>query len=313
MTQEMRLEGPRFELDIDSREYPPILKDSPEAPATLYGIGNPDALQPGIAIIGARKASPYGLSCAELFARQAARRGLTIISGGARGCDQAAHRMALEEGAPTVVVFGSGADVVYPKRGHELFQRVIDQGGAIISENVWGTPPIAGLFVRRNRIIAGLAALVLIVEAGLPSGTFSTADAALRANRDVAAIPGAISSPNSRGSNQLLAQGAYAVVDQDSLDTAIEMAFMHNTYALLASRTQGEHMQDIDALIDEDPLLRALAAEALSAQELAAYFDYSAGELSRCLSEYEIEGFVQRGRDGRYQICPKWKELHQII
>lgn len=305
MNEYAEFKGPRFEIDINSQEYPPILRDTPEAPEVLYGIGNPEALQPGIAIIGARKATPYGLSCAELFARQAAQRGLTIISGGARGCDQAAHRMALEENCPTVVVFGSGADVVYPKRGYRLFQQVIDQGGAIISENIWGTPPIAGLFVRRNRIIAGLAALVLIVEAGLPSGTFSTADAALRANRDVACVPGSITSPNSRGSNHLLAQGAFAVVDQESLDTAIEIAFTHNSYALLMTRTQGASPHDMKDLIEDDPLLQALAAEALSAQELSAYFDYSAGELSRLLAQFEMQGYVQRGRDGRYQVCPR--------
>ncbi len=304
MNEYAQIDGPRFEIDINSQEYPPILKDSPEAPEVLYGIGNPDALQPGIAIIGARKATPYGLSCAELFARQAAQRGLTIISGGARGCDQAAHRMAVEENSPTVVVFGSGADVVYPKRGLQLFQQVVDQGGAIISENEWGTPPIAGLFVRRNRIIAGLAALVLIVEAGLPSGTFSTADAALRADRDVACVPGCISSPNSRGSNHLLAQGAFAVVDQDSLDTAIEIAFTHNSYALLMARMQESGTPVMDDLIEDDPILSALAAEPLSAQELSAYFDFSVGELSRQLAQFEMQGFVQRGRDGRYQVCP---------
>ena len=305
MSDYEELEGPRFEIDIKSQEYPPILKDIPDPPSRIYGIGNPEALQPGVAIIGARKASPYGLSCTEFFARQVAKRGITIISGGARGCDQTAHRMAVEEGSPTVVVFGSGANVVYPKRGHALFDRVIEQGGAVISENPWGMPPLPALFAKRNRIIAGLAALVLISEAGLPSGTFSTADAALQSSRDVAVVPGAISSPNSRGSNYLLSQGAYAVTDLESLDMAIDLSFAHNTYALLMGRAQGDAIRREDELVEDDPILRALAAEPLSAQELAAYFELSPGQLSQQLAQYELQGLVQRGYDGRYQMCPR--------
>lgn len=300
-----QLNGPRFEIDIASVEYPAILRDTPDPPRVLRGIGNPAALQPGIAIIGSRKATPYGLACAEMFASHIAARGIPIISGGAMGCDQCAHRAALDGGCPTVVVFGSGADVTYPKRGRELFQRVIDAQGAVISENPWGTQPLRPTFVRRNRIIAGLAAFVLIVEAGLPSGTFSTADAALRANRDVAAVPGSITSPNSRGTNHLIAQGAYCVVDTQTLDTAIDLAWAHNMYAMLAEGVPGGESAPDDDLIGDDPVLRALAAEALSAQQLAAYFDFSPGELSRRLAAYELDNLIQRGMDGRYQLVPR--------
>lgn len=305
MADDRPLAGPRFEIGIDDAAYPEILRDTPEPPERLYGIGNVEALQPGIAIIGSRKATPYGLSCVRIFARHIAARGITIISGGALGCDQEAHKAAVERGEPTVIVFGSGADVTYPKRGRPLFQQAIDLGGVVISEQPWGTPPLPGTFVRRNRIIAGLAALVLIAEAGLPSGTFSTADAALKANRDVAAVPGSISSPNSRGTNQLVTQGAYAVVDGESLDCAIELAWAHSMYAMLAPAKRSCRVIGAAELAGDDAVLRALAAEALSAQELAAYFDLSAGELSRRLSAYELDGLVQRGRDGRYQLCPR--------
>lgn len=305
MDDARQLDGPRFEIDIASEEYPAILRDTPDPPRVLRGIGNPAALRPGIAIIGSRKATPYGLACAEAFASHIASRGIPIISGGAMGCDQCAHRMALDAGCPTVVVFGSGADVTYPKRGRALFQRVIDAQGAVISENPWGTQPLRPTFVRRNRIIAGLAALVLIVEAGLPSGTFSTADAALRANRDVAAVPGSITSPNSRGTNHLIAQGAYCVVDTETLDSAIELAWAHSMYELLSDRVTKGEGDACDDLIGDDPVLRALAAEALSAQQLAAYFDFSPGELSRRLASCELDNLVQRGMDGRYQLVPR--------
>lgn len=134
------------------------------------------------------------------------------------------------------------------------------------SPKIPGVPsPLRPTFVRRNRIIAGLAALVLIVEAGLPSGTFSTADAALRANRDVAAVPGSITSPNSRGTNHLIAQGAYCVVDTEALDSAIELAWAHSMYELLSDRVTKGEGDACDDLIGDDPVLRALAAEALSA------------------------------------------------
>lgn len=304
MTDANELKGPRFEIDIDSSEYPSILRDTPDAPRRLYGIGSLEALQPGVAIIGSRKASPYGLSCTELFARRIAQRGITIVSGGALGCDQMAHQMALEHGVPTVVVFGSAPDVIYPKSGKRLFQEIIDAGGAVVSEQTWGTRPLPWMFPRRNRIIAGLAALTLIVEAGLPSGTFSTADAALRANRDVAAVPGSISSPNSRGSNRLISQGAYCVTDEESLDCAIELAWANCLYAMLPEAEVASQEMRSDKLVESDALLRALAAEPLSAQELAAYFNFTVGEISLRLSQYELQGIIQRGRDGRYQVCP---------
>lgn len=301
---ESSVRGPRFEIDVRSEEYPAILRDTPDPPERLFGIGNPGALQPGVAVIGSRKASPYGLACAELFSRRIAQRGITIVSGGALGCDQKAHAMAVEADTPTVVVFGSAPDVTYPKRGAALFQRIVDAGGAIVSEQPWGTQPLPGMFVRRNRVIAGLAALTLIVEAGLPSGTFSTADAALRANRDVAAVPGSISSPNSRGTNQLISQGAYCVTDSESLDSAIDLAWEHCLYALLPEATEPSRGREAHSLIEGDAMLRALAAEPISAQELAAYFNFSAHEIALRLSQYELEGVIQRGRDGRYQLCP---------
>lgn len=221
------------------------------------------------------------------------------------GCDQCAHRAALDGGCPTVVVFGSGADVTYPKRGRELFQRVIDAQGAVISENPWGTQPLRPTFVRRNRIIAGLAALVLIVEAGLPSGTFSTADAALRANRDVAAVPVPLPLPT-RGGRTISSPRAPIASSTPRRSTPPLILPGHITCTPCSPRVSpgGESAPD-DDLIGDDPVLRALAAEALSAQQLAAYFDFSPGELSRRLAAYELDNLIQRGMDGRYQLVPR--------
>lgn len=300
-TQYPTLSGQRFEIARSDPAYPQLLAQVQDAPERIYGIGNPEALRPGIAVIGARKATPYGLVAARRFAEHAARRGVPIISGGARGCDQEAHKAALKMQTPTVVVFGSGADVVYPRTGAKLFQQVIDAGGAVISENPWGFAPLAYTFLRRNRIIAGLSMLLVIAEAGMPSGTFSTADAALSADRAVACVPGSITSPYSKGANYLISQGAYPLLDEAALDVAIDAAFAHLPLSVMEAVPAGDEASRWDKALAGDPLLAALAAEAYTPGELSAYFGFSAAELGRLLSHYEIEGLVERGRDGRYQ------------
>ncbi len=295
------LAGQRFEIGFHDSAYPELLRDIEEPPARIYGIGNPDALGAGIAVIGARKATPYGLGAARRFALHAARRGVPIVSGGARGCDQEAHRAALRVGTPTVVVFGSGVDVVYPSTGFELFQEVVDAGGAVISENPPLTQPLGFTFRRRNRIIAGLSMLLVIAEAGLPSGTFSTADAALAAGRAVAAVPGSINSPYSKGSNHLIAQGAIPLADEETLDVAIDSAFTQLPLTVAPGMPVGSGPARWDALVKDDPVLAALAADAYTPSELCAHFGLSASELASRLSSYEMDGLAQRGRDGRYQ------------
>lgn len=219
------LSGPRFELTSIDERYPDALRTITRPPETLYVIGNTDALQEGLAIVGARKATPYGKGCAHRFALRAAERGIVIISGGAKGCDSEAHKAALEANAPTVVFLGGGCDVIYPKENASLFQAVIDAGGAIVSEQHWTKPPLGYMFRERNRLIAGLAKATLIVQAALPSGTFSTADEALNANKEVWVVPGSIDSPQSRGANRLIYQGATPIVDDDSFDDQLFSVF----------------------------------------------------------------------------------------
>lgn len=295
------LKGPRFEIEIGDEGYPESLLCLEEPPLRLYGIGNPEVLVPGIAVIGARKATPYGLAATARFARHAARRGVPIVSGGARGCDQEAHKAALLEGCPTVVVFGSAPDVIYPKSGAKLFQQVIDAGGVIISENPWGTEPIGYLFRKRNRIIAALAMLLFIAEAGIPSGTFSTADASLSVGRLVGAVPGAISSPYSKGTNRLIFDGAAPVIDEESLDDLIDEAFRQLPLSVLERDGLDSDEKAWDDLLKEDEVLAALASEPYAPGELCAYFGFSYSELACRLGQYEIQGLVERGRDGRFQ------------
>lgn len=129
------LSGDAFEIYPEDDEFPKALKILPDAPKKLYLIGNPHALKEGLAVVGARKATPYGLTCTKHFARIAARQGIVIISGGAYGCDSASHRAALAEDKQTVVFLGGGCNQLYPANNERMFQKVIDTGGAIVSEN----------------------------------------------------------------------------------------------------------------------------------------------------------------------------------
>lgn len=311
MANDEPLQGPRFEVDLASREYPGILKEIDDPPKKLYGVGSHAALQAGVGIIGSRKATPYGLSCARYFASHIAMRGITVVSGGARGCDQAAHRAACEAWTPTVVVFGSGADVVYPKGGRLLFEQIVAQGGAVISELPWGTPPLPYNFRKRNRIIAGLSALLLVVEAGVPSGTLSTADYALDAGREVAVVPGTITSPYAKGVNRLFRQGATPVVDYESFDDALADAFASHPIAMVQGDDEDPQLLPLPDAVEKDPILQALSADAYNPQELSAYFGFSPAELGRRLSEYEMQGLVERGRDGRYQVCVRQRKARK--
>lgn len=290
------LTGPRHVLDRASSEFPLALKDIPRPPEKLYVIGNPDALKPGLAVIGARKATPYGLTCARRFARLAAEKGIVIISGGARGCDSESHRAALEAGGPTVVFLGGGCDCVYPPEHFGLFQNVIDSGGAVASERPWGFAPKPFTFRERNRLIAGLADAVLIVEAGLPSGTFSTADEALEAGKEVLVVPGAITSEFSRGSNRLLYQGAIPVVDDESFEDAL-----FNACGALKRPSA-----DNGTAQTGDPIVDAILAQPLDSDSLLAIAEEAFGAkdartaLMEHLIQAEAANVIARQSDGKW-------------
>ncbi|MDR3053021.1 MAG: DNA-processing protein DprA [Coriobacteriales bacterium] len=305
MSVARRLVGKRWEIGKGAEQFPELLRLIPEAPARLHGIGDIAALkQLSLAVVGARKATPYGLGCAKYFARRAALGNLAVVSGGAIGCDQAAHQGALDGEGITVVVLGCGADVVYPARAFALYQEIIDRGGAVVSEAPWGSPPVGWGFKRRNRIIAGLARATLIVEAGVPSGTFSTADATLAQGKDVLAVPGSIFSRESKGSNRLIAQGAVPIVDDESFEDALNAVFGTLRCSM-----------ETDKSCDEDigrgqrgtagETLAALTASPMRAEELIGLCGKDVIQVIRFLSELEMSGAIERLRDGRYTTKPR--------
>lgn len=220
------LQGERFVLDLGGEGYPALLAASPKAPKRLYGIGDPAALSAkAIAIVGARRATPYGAMTAERFGAIAATRGLCVISGGARGCDARAHKGALDAGGLSVAVVAGGCDVPYPQANIAMFQRIVDSGGAVISEQDFAEPSMPYMFRARNRITAGLAEATLVLEAGLPSGTFSTVEEARYAGREVLAVPGPIDSEASWGTNELIRQGAILISGDECLKAELALLF----------------------------------------------------------------------------------------
>ena len=196
----------------DDPAYPRQLLEIYDPPAVLHVRGDVEALSmPGIAIVGTRHPTPYGLGMTERLACDLATRGLIIFSGMARGVDSAAHRGAVNARAKTVAVFGTGVDIIYPRENQKLSEQILAHGGALVSEFPMGAPPSPHNFPIRNRIISGLSRGVLVTEAGEYSGTRITARCALEQCREVFAVPGNVTNKLAWGPNTLIKQGAKLV------------------------------------------------------------------------------------------------------
>ena len=211
-------------LILDDGVYPPLLREIYDPPITLYvkGAWSECLEQPCVAIVGSRRCSTYGQNSALMLARDLAQRGVTIVSGFARGIDAAAHRGAIEGGGRTVAVIGTGLDQVYPRDHKKLADEVLQANGAIVSQFPLTTPPVSENFPYRNRIISGLSLGVVVVEAAENSGSLITARLAIEQNREVFAVPGNITSRNSFGTNYLI-KGAGAKLIQQWQDVAAEL------------------------------------------------------------------------------------------
>lgn len=211
-------------LILDDGTYPALLREIFDPPIVIYVKGAwSDCLErPCIAIVGSRKSSTYGQNAALMLARDLAQRGVTIVSGFARGIDAAAHRGALEAGGRTVAVLGTGIDRCYPRDHGKLAGDILHGGGAIVTQFPLGTPPVSENFPYRNRIISGLSLGTVVVEAAENSGSLITARLAIEQNREVFAVPGNITSRNSFGTNYLI-KGAGAKLVQQWQDVATEL------------------------------------------------------------------------------------------
>jgi DNA processing protein len=211
-------------LLLDDGVYPAALREIFDPPIVIYvkGAWSICLDQPCVGIVGSRKCSTYGQNAALMLARDLAQRGVTIVSGFARGIDASAHRGALEAGGRTVAVLGTGIDECYPRDHKRLAAEILDNGGALVTQFPLGTPPVSENFPYRNRIISGLSLGVVVVEASENSGSLITARLAIEQNREVFAVPGNITSRNSFGTNYLI-KGAGAKLVQQWQDIATEL------------------------------------------------------------------------------------------
>ena len=201
-------------IKIEDKDYPEKLKNIYNPPKELYVLGNEKILnETAIAIVGSRNCTKYGAQNAYKFAYEIAKRNICVISGLARGIDTYSHKGAVLAKGKTIAVLGCGLDVIYPSENFELYKKIVQTGGTIITEYPLGTKPKRYNFPERNRIISGLSEKILVIEAKERSGALITVDYALEQGKDVYAIPGNITSLNSVGPNELIKEGAFIVTN----------------------------------------------------------------------------------------------------
>ena len=273
----------------DQREYPALLAQIDDAPPLLFVAGDPAILEkPQLAMVGSRRASRPGMDTAAAFSRSLASAGFVITSGLALGIDGAAHQAALEVGGQTIGVLGTGLEKFYPQRHRRLAAAMIAQGSAVVSEFPLDAAPQAGNFPRRNRIISGLSLGVLVVEAGIASGSLITARLAAEQGREVYAIPGSIHHPAAKGCHQLIRDGAVLVETIEhileglrgwqALPCPVPLPATHPLVALLHA---APHTSEALAIASGRPLSQVLAT--LTELELEGQVICESGRwLARC-------------------------------
>ena len=290
-------------------EYPERLKEIYDPPPVLWVRGDVGLLsRPAIAVVGTRHPTPYGSGVAEMLSRDLAARRLLIVSGMARGIDSCAHRGALAARMPTVAVWGTGIDVVYPKENKKLAEEILATGGAIVSEVPLGTFPAPQNFPRRNRILSGLCVAVLVVEASENSGTRVTARCAAEQNRDLFAVPGNVTNKGSWTPNTLIKQGAKLVATWEDVWEELPSQVRLELEALAPTESKSE----TTASLLPDPVLRPQEAMVLEVLRSDASLQIdeilelletqlTSSEVFTALFELEMAGRV-RGLPGKNYV-----------
>lgn len=269
----------------DRSRLPEPLREIPGGPHWLFVKGSLPR-GPAVAIVGSRRASRYGSAVARRLGAMLGGAGWVVVSGLALGIDGEAHRGALDAGGTTAAVLGSGIDVWYPVRHRSLGEAILEAGGAVVSEFPPGTPPAPWRFPCRNRIIAGWASVVVVVEAAERSGALITARLAAEWGRDVLALPGDIHRPTSKGANGLIRDGAHPFT---SVEEVVEMV----------ERVTGPVGPVVPPCPEEDdPLLAALGTVPIPVEELVATAGLPASEVLRALTRLEMSGRVVRADGG---------------
>jgi len=279
-------------ITVDDTAYPPALRNTPDPPLFLYIKGDLPH-EDGVAIVGTRKPTHYGLTVTHRIAYELAAAGLTIVSGLARGIDTQAHRGALAAKGRTIAVLGCGIDIVYPPENRDLLER-ISGNGAVVTENPFGTKPEAGYFPARNRIISGLSRGTVIIEATEDSGSLITANYTIEQGRKLFSVPGNISSPSSRGTNSLIKQGAVLVESSDDILRCLGIK--------RPKTDQKRGMRPLPPLTpDEECILSRITSEPRHIDVIMNESRLAAGRLSGVLITLELKGLAKQ-LPGKYYV-----------
>lgn len=274
----------------DEPDYPPLLAELADAPPLLYYRGYLRGDSEVLAIVGSRQATAYGKAAARVLASDAAAKGIVIASGLARGIDTAAHQGALESGGTTWAFLGCGLDQVYPLENMRLAKNILDKG-ALLSEFVPGTPPNAGNFPARNRLISGCARGVLVVESAIKSGALITVDFALEQGREVFAVPGPIFSPMSRGTHHLLRQGAKIVEGIEDICNEVPPWSKHVCQVSMNTELLSKE-KELPAGMDHESILQQLSDVPLHIDQITIHSTLPVSSISLALLELQLGGKI---------------------
>lgn len=285
-------------ISKNDRYYPKLLKQIPQPPHLLYVRGKlPEENRLCISVVGSRKYTSYGKQACEKIVSGLASCSINIISGLALGIDSIAHQTTLDSGGTTIAVLGTGIDnkTIYPAQNLNLAKNILKNNGALISEFAPGTKAMPYHFPMRNRIISGLSKGVLIVEASEKSGSLITASLALEQNRDVFAIPGTIFSESSKGTNNLIKQGAKIVTSAEDIVEEYSDLIPRSTKDILTSKSK---LPLLDLSENENKILRLLSPEPLELDQLLKSANIPANQFNSILTMLEIKGII-RNQGGR--------------
>ena len=275
-------------------EYTKILSNISDCPSELFYKGTlPNKRIKTVAIVGSRKPTAYGRNIANKIANRLAEVGIVVISGLALGIDSVAHRGALERDGLTIAVLANGLDMVYPAMHRSLAERIISSGGAIISEYPINTKPLPWQFLARNRIISGLADVIVVVEAAKRSGTLSTASHGINQGKEVFAVPGNITSPYSEGCNHLIKMGAIPLIDIDEfIKYLVPEVDVKSKQAYLPIGSN-----DIENFI-----INKLRGGEIDGDEIFSGLNISISEFNQALTMLEIKGIIKSQGGNRWNL-----------
>ncbi len=287
-------------VTLASDEYPPQLAECADKPLFLYVKGNTQCLiEPQIAIVGSRDCSHYGRYWADYFATHLSQCGVTVTSGLAYGIDGVAHRAVLASQLPTVAVLGSGIERIYPRQHTDLADKIVSQGGALVSEYALQAAPLARHFPQRNRIISGLSHGVLVIEATLKSGSLITTRYALEQNRTIYAVPGSLGKPESEGCHWLIKQGAVLVTEVGDVLMDLQKCYPNHFFTAPKGIIS---LDDQSAALPFASVLANVGDEVTPVDVVAERCNQSLSAICTTLVELELAGLVAAVPGGYVRI-----------